>query len=40
VPAKQWWASRVLIVIPIAVAVFIGLWLPTTVRRRKRRLAN
>jgi len=37
VPAKQWWASRVLIVIPIAVAVFIGLWLPTTVRRRKRR---
>jgi len=37
VPAKQWWASRVLLVIPIAVAVFIGLWLPTTVRRRKRR---
>jgi hypothetical protein len=37
VPAKQWWASRVLIVIPIAIAVFIGLWLPTTVRRRKRR---
>ena len=36
-PVKQWWASRVLIVIPIAVAVFIGLWLPTTVRRRKRR---
>jgi hypothetical protein len=36
-PTKQWWASRVLIVIPIAVAVFIGLWLPTTVRRRKRR---
>ena len=40
VPAKQWWASRVLIVVPIAIAVFIGLWLPTTVRRRKRRLAN
>jgi hypothetical protein len=37
VPAKQWWASRVLLVIPIAVAVFIGLWLPTTVRRRQRR---
>ena len=37
VPTKQWWASRVLIVIPIAIAVFIGLWLPTTVRRRKRR---
>ena len=39
-PTNQWWASRVLIVVPIAVAVFIGLWLPTTVRRRKRRLAN
>ena len=39
-PVKQWWASRVLIVVPIAIAVFIGLWLPTTVRRRKRRLAN
>jgi hypothetical protein len=36
-PTKQWWASRVLLVIPLAIAVFIGLWLPTTVRRRKRR---
>jgi hypothetical protein len=38
VPAKQWWASRVLLLVPLAIAVFIGLWLPTTVRRRKRRL--
>jgi hypothetical protein len=37
VPAKQWWASRVLLLVPLAIAVFIGLWLPTTVRRRKRR---
>jgi hypothetical protein len=40
VPAKQWWASRVLLLVPLAIAVFIGLWLPTTVRRRQRRLAN
>ena len=38
VPAKQWWASRVLLLVPLTIAVFIGLWLPTTVRRRKRRL--
>lgn len=38
VPAKQWWYSRVLIVIPITLAVFFGLWLPTTARRRRRRM--
>jgi alpha-tubulin suppressor-like RCC1 family protein len=38
VPAKQWWYSRVLIVIPITLAVFFGLWLPTTARRRRRRV--
>ena len=37
VPQKQWWYSRVLIVIPITLAVFAGLWLPTTARRRRRR---
>jgi hypothetical protein len=37
VPPKQWWYSRVLIAIPISLAVFIGFWLPTTARRRKRR---
>ena len=37
VPPKQWWYSRVLIAIPITLAVFIGFWLPTTARRRKRR---
>ena len=36
VPAKQWWVSRVLLVIPISIAVFIGLWLPTSIRRRRR----
>ena len=36
VPAKQWWVSRVLLVIPISIAVFIGLWLPTSVRRRRK----
>jgi hypothetical protein len=38
VPPKQWWYSRVLIAIPISLAVFIGFWLPTTARRRKRQL--
>ena len=38
VPAKQWWVSRVLLVIPISIAVFIGLWLPTSVRRRRKQL--
>jgi hypothetical protein len=38
VPAKQWWLSRWLLIIPITLAVFIGFWLPTTARRRKRRL--
>jgi hypothetical protein len=37
VPAKQWWLSRWLLIIPITLAVFIGFWLPTTARRRKRR---
>ena len=36
VPAEQWWVSRVLLVIPISIAVFIGLWLPTSVRRRRK----
>ncbi|NQW60229.1 hypothetical protein HQ459_05540 [bacterium] len=36
VPADQWWVSRVLLVIPISIAVFIGLWLPTSVRRRRK----
>jgi hypothetical protein len=36
VPADQWWVSRVLLVIPISIAVFIGLWLPTSVRRRRQ----
>ena len=38
VPAEQWWVSRVLLVIPISIAVFIGLWLPTSVRRRRKQL--
>jgi hypothetical protein len=38
VPADQWWVSRVLLVIPISIAVFIGLWLPTSVRRRRKQL--
>ena len=39
VPTKQWWLSRWLLIIPIAIAIFAGFWLPTTVsRRRKRRL--
>jgi hypothetical protein len=37
VPPKQWWYSRVLIVIPISIAVFIGFWLPTSASRRRRR---
>jgi len=36
VPTDQWWVSRVLLVIPISIAVFIGLWLPTSVRRRRK----
>ena len=38
VPAKQWWVSRVLLVIPISIAVFIGLWLPTSLRRRRKQM--
>jgi hypothetical protein len=37
VPPKQWWYSRVLIAIPIALAVFIGFWLPTSASRRHKR---
>ena len=37
VPPKQWWYSRVLIAIPISIAVFIGFWLPTSASRRRRR---
>jgi hypothetical protein len=39
VPAKQWWYSRILIAIPISIAVFIGFWLPTSASRRRRRTA-
>jgi hypothetical protein len=37
VPPKQWWYSRILIVIPISIAVFLGFWLPTSGSRRRRR---
>lgn len=36
VPPKQWWYSRVLIAVPISVAIFIGFWLPTSASRRRR----
>ena len=39
VPPKQWWYSRILIAIPISIAVFIGFWLPTSASRRRRRRA-
>jgi hypothetical protein len=39
VPPKQWWYSRVLIVIPITFAVGLALWLPTSAGRRRRRMA-
>jgi hypothetical protein len=38
VPAKQWWLSRWLLIIPITLAIFAGFWLPTTASRRRRRL--
>ena len=37
VPPKQWWYSRILIAIPISIAIFIGFWLPTSASRRRRR---
>jgi hypothetical protein len=37
VPPKQWWYSRILIAIPISIAVFIGFWLPTSASRRRRK---
>jgi hypothetical protein len=37
VPPKQWWYSRVLIAIPISIAVFLGFWLPTSASRRRKR---
>lgn len=40
VPPKQWWYSRILIAIPISIAVFIGFWLPTSASRRRRRKLN
>ena len=40
VPPKQWWYSRILIAIPISIAVFIGFWLPTSTSRRRRRNPN
>lgn len=39
VPPKQWWYSRILIAIPISIAVFIGFWLPTSASRRRKRRA-
>jgi hypothetical protein len=36
VPQERWWLSRVLIVIPITLAVLFALWLPTTASRRRR----
>ena len=39
VPPKQWWYSRILIVIPITLAVGLALWLPTSAARRRRRTA-
>ena len=36
VPPKQWWYSRILIAIPISIAVFFGFWLPTSASRRRR----
>jgi hypothetical protein len=39
VPPKQWWYSRILIAVPISIAVFIGFWLPTSASRRRRRRA-
>jgi hypothetical protein len=37
VPPKQWWYSRILIAIPISLAVFLGFWLPTSASRRRKR---
>lgn len=37
VPPKQWWYSRILIAIPISIAVLFGFWLPTSASRRRRR---
>jgi len=37
VPAKQWWLSRWLLIIPITLAIFAGFWLPTTASRRRKR---
>ena len=36
VPPQQWWFARYVIIIPIAIALVLALWLPTTVRRRRR----
>ena len=38
VPLKQWWYSRILIAIPISIAVLFGFWLPTSASRRRRRI--
>jgi hypothetical protein len=38
VPPKQWWYSRILIAIPISIAVLFGFWLPTSASRRRRRI--
>jgi hypothetical protein len=37
VPAKQWWLSRWLSIIPITLAIFAGFWLPTIASRRRKR---
>jgi alpha-tubulin suppressor-like RCC1 family protein len=39
VPPKQWWYSRILLIVPIGLAVIAGIWLPTTASRRRRRAA-
>jgi hypothetical protein len=38
VPPKQWWYSRILIAIPISIAVLFGFWLPTSASRRRRKM--
>ena len=38
VPPKQWWYSRILIAIPISVAIFFGFWLPTSAFRKRHRI--
>jgi alpha-tubulin suppressor-like RCC1 family protein len=39
VPPKQWWFSRILLIVPIGLAIIAGIWLPTTTSRRRGRAA-